>query len=424
MGKRTIGTKLVGLVLTALLWLPGLANAETSSPQPSDQTQQPAQTQAEQTPKEPELQSEAAVLIDAKSGVMLYGKNPDEKLYPASITKIVTGIIAIETTDPSEIVTVSKDARNEDGTRIYLAEGEQVEMGKLIYGLLMNSGNDAATAIAEHIDGSKEKFAERMNEFVREKAGATNTTFKNPSGLPDPEHVTTASDMAKIARYAMKNPTFRKVVSTKTMPWNGKEWQSELVNHNRMLWDYKGATGIKNGYTEAAGNTLVTSATRGDMDLIAVVLKAPSANAAYSDTTKLLDYGFDNFHMASIVTGGQVFTEKNGEDTVQWQALESIAAAVPNAAGSIPAAAVSEDGYLTIDTKYGEQKLDQLRELSRTSPAATDLKSDKEVQTLAQQDDSSKGSGGVPAMLWPSLVILLAIAGWIGYRAKKRRERF
>ncbi|MBB6677905.1 D-alanyl-D-alanine carboxypeptidase [Cohnella lubricantis] len=388
------------------------------------ETQTEASTAVQQV-EAPTVQSEAAVLIDAQSGNMLYALQPDESLYPASITKIVTGIIALETTEPDEIVTVSKEARYEDGTRIYLAEGEQVTMEKLLYGLLMNSGNDAATAIAEHIDGSKEKFAERMNQFVREKIGVTHTTFKNPSGLPDPEHVTTASDMAKIARYAMQNETFRKIVSTKTMPWNGKEWQSELVNHNRMLWNYEGATGMKNGYTEAAGNTLVISATRGDMDLIAVVLKAPSADAAYSDTTKLLDYGFDNFHMQTLVSSGETFTVEDGEDTVEWQAANAIATAVPNGERPAPAVTVSKDGEVLVDGKYGAQTLGQLHELSRTNHAEAENAAKGEVQALAAgaSGDTAAGSGGSSPLLWPTLAILAALAGWFGYRVRKRRER-
>lgn len=423
MGERTLMRRLAGLVLIAALWLPGMAGAESAQPEltPSAEPTPAAEQKMEPAPA---VQSEAAVLIDAKSGEMLYALNPDTEYYPASITKIVTGIIAIETTSPDEIVTVSKDARNEDGTRIYLAEGEQVTMGKLLYGLLMNSGNDAATAIAEHIDGSKEKFAERMNEFVREKVGVTHTTFKNPSGLPDPEHVTTASDMAKIARYAMQNATFRKIVSTKTMPWNGKEWKSELVNHNKMLWTYPGATGIKNGYTEAAGNTLVTSATRGDMDLIGVVLKAPSSDAAYSDMKKLLDYGFDNFHMATVVQTGEVYSVNDGNDVVKWQSTEPIVAAVPNDASSAPEVTVSKDGQATVDGKYGVQSLGQLQELSRTTLATgKENKTKGEVEALgAPAGDASGGSGW--NALWPSLAILALIAGWFGYRAKKRKERF
>ncbi len=134
-----------------------------------------------------------------------------------------------------------------------------------------------------------------MNIFVKEKIGITATHFTNPHGLPDSDHYTTAKDMALIARFAMNNSMFRQIVSTKTKQWVGKEWQSELVNHNKMLWRYDGANGIKNGYTGEVGFTLVSSAERNDVELIGVTLKATSDEILYADMTSLLDYGFANF---------------------------------------------------------------------------------------------------------------------------------
>lgn len=162
------------------------------------------------TEEELELYSESAILMDANSGVILYEKQKDKEMYPASITKIVSGLLAIKEGNLEDIVTVSQNAREAEGTRVYLEEGEEVTLEKLIQGLLINSGNDAGIAIAEHLDGSEEAFAERMTEFVQEKVGVTDSTFKNPHGLPDPEHVTTAHDMARITAYAMENQTFRK----------------------------------------------------------------------------------------------------------------------------------------------------------------------------------------------------------------------
>lgn len=150
------------------------------------------------TEEELELYSESAILMDANSGVILYEKQKDKEMYPASITKIVSGLLAIKEGNLEDIVTVSQNAREAEGTRVYLEEGEEVTLEKLIQGLLINSGNDAGIAIAEHLDGSEEAFAERMTEFVQEKVGVTDSTFKNPHGLPDPEHVTTAHDMARL----------------------------------------------------------------------------------------------------------------------------------------------------------------------------------------------------------------------------------
>ena len=296
--------------------------------------------------EKPRVRGESAVLIDAKTGTILYEKNAETRLYPASITKIVTGIVAIESSNIKDTVKVSKEARNEEGTRVFLAEGEEVTLENLLYGLLVNSGNDAATAIAEHIDGSKEQFAIRMNEFVRDKVGVTQTHFTNPHGLPDPNHYTTAKDMAFIARYAMKNDLFRQIVATKTKPWSGKEWKSELVNHNKLLWSYDGANGIKNGYTKAAGFTLVSSARRGDTELIGVILKASSNNELYADMTSLLDYGFDNFETRLVMAKGEQKTFKINDEERAFYSQEPIWITLQK--GIDPVLTVDDEGRLYV----------------------------------------------------------------------------
>ncbi|MBN6188200.1 D-alanyl-D-alanine carboxypeptidase [Aneurinibacillus sp. BA2021] len=270
------------------------------------------------------LQSHAAILIDARSGDVLYEKNSTEKMEPASITKIVTGIIALEADRSDEQVTVSRNARQSDGTRIFLAEGEQKPLQDLVYGLLMNSGNDAAVAIAEHIDGSVEAFSERMNKFVA-SIGAHDTHFTNPSGLHGNGHMTTAADMAKIAAYAMKNAKFREIVSTKEKPWEGKEWKSKLVNHNKMLVSYRGANGIKNGFTQQSGFTLVTSAERDGTELIAVLLKADSSRQIYKDATQLLDYGFSHYKTVPVLKAGA----KISESGATYDVGENVYASIP-----------------------------------------------------------------------------------------------
>lgn len=241
------------------------------------------------------LNSEAVILIDGTTGTILYEIDSEKLMFPASITKIVTGIIAIEEGNMNDLVTVSKNARDIDGTRVYLLEGEQVPLLKLIQGMLINSGNDAATAIAEHFDGSEARFADRMNQFIREKVGTRNTTFQNPHGLFDENHVTTAYDMAIITQYAMKNPLFRSIVGTKSLEWIGEGWETTIYNHNRLLWRYEGTTGVKNGYVLQSGYTLVASAKREGSEWIAVTLNAGSAELAYSDMENLFDYGFNNY---------------------------------------------------------------------------------------------------------------------------------
>lgn len=247
------------------------------------------------------LNSEAAILIDGTTGNILFEKESDRLMYPASITKIVTGIIAIEEGNLDDVVTVSEAARNIGGTRVYLLEGEQVPLLKLVQGLLINSGNDAGTAIAEYFDENEEQFADRMNQFVSDKIGVKNTTFQNPHGLFDEKHQTTAYDMAIITQYAMQNSVFRSIVGTKEMEWIGEGWETTLYNHNKLLWRYEGTTGVKNGYVRQSGITLVASVKRGNSEWIAVTLKANSSELAYSDMVSLFDYGFEHFQ-TNLVT--------------------------------------------------------------------------------------------------------------------------
>ncbi|WP_238458078.1 D-alanyl-D-alanine carboxypeptidase family protein [Alkalihalobacterium alkalinitrilicum] len=260
-----------------------------------------------------DLYSEAVILIDSKSGKVLYEKNSQQQMYPASITKIITGILAIEEGHLSDTVTVSQKAREVIGTRVYLLEGEEVELKKLVQGLLISSGNDAGLAIAEHISGSETAFADNMTRFVKETVGVEDTNFTNPHGLFDERHYTTAYDMAKISMYAMKNETFREIVSTKELPWVGEGWETTIYNHNRMLWNYEGATGIKNGYVQKSGYTLVTSVEKGETELLAVTLNAPSSNHAYRDMNRLFDYGFEHFE-TKMISKDEVFEDLFGNE--------------------------------------------------------------------------------------------------------------
>ncbi|MFD2333365.1 D-alanyl-D-alanine carboxypeptidase family protein [Cohnella sp. GCM10020058] len=300
----------------------------------------------------PQAQSEAAILIEQHTGDVLYVKNGNERLYPASIAKIATAIIALEHSSLTDVATVSKTARGEEGTRVYLAEGEQVTMEKLLYGMMLNSGNDAATAIAEQIDGTKDKFAERMNAFMRNTIGAYDSNFVNPSGLPDPNQYTTAADMALLTRYAMDNDTFRRIVSTRKLPWTGLEWTTTLENHNKMLTDYPGATGVKNGYTIASGNTLVGAAQRDGMSLIGVVLKAGSKNIAYADMAEMLDYGFANFGVRMLFAKGERYELQNEAGAAsEWIADKPIWGVYPKSAS--PVLTVDPNGHVTLESQQG-----------------------------------------------------------------------
>ncbi|WP_034331910.1 D-alanyl-D-alanine carboxypeptidase family protein [Bacillus sp. J37] len=257
-----------------------------------------------------QLYSEAVVLIDADSGEVLYEKNSKEKLPPASITKIATAIYAIEKGNINDLVTVSENARNVDGTRVYLEVGEQVPLKKLIQGLVINSGNDAGVAIAEHLSGSVEQFTKDFNEFLQQEVGVENTHFSNPHGLHEPDHLTTAEDMAKITQYAIQNQTFRDIFQTSELKWDGESWDTTLINHHEMVRDkeYEGIKGGKNGFVQEAGFTLVTTAERENISLIAVTLNSMYSQQSYDDTITLLDYGFEHFE-TDLVLKNEKFTD-------------------------------------------------------------------------------------------------------------------
>lgn len=267
----------------------------------------------------PNIGAKAGILMDVNSCRVLYKKNIYEKRPMASTTKIMTAIIALENGDLDEIITISKKAASTEGSSIWLEPGERLTLEELLYGLMLNSGNDAAVAIAEHIGGSVEGFSKLMNNKARE-IGAINTNFTNPHGLPDDRHYTTVFDLALIARYALTNPDFKKIVSTqkKTITWYGKEWDRQLYNKNKLLWQFEGADGIKTGYTRKAGRCLVASATRNHWQLLSVVLASPSI---FDESKALLEYGFNNYTPVQIINkekSVKTVKVKDGTDDTLW----------------------------------------------------------------------------------------------------------
>lgn len=248
----------------------------------------------------------SAVLMEQQSGRVLYEKNPHAIMRIASITKIMTAVIAIESDKLNEVVTVSEEAVQTEGSSLYLQKGEKILLKDLVYGLMLRSGNDAAMAIAEHVGGSKEGFVYLMNEKA-EQIGMKNTYFANPHGLDDSErHRSTAYDMALLTRYAMENETFREVSGTKVYraPSPEGDWDRVWRNKNRLLTEkYKHATGGKTGYTKKARRTLVTTATKGDLDLIAVTLNAPDD---WNDHIYMYEYGFDTYDPKIVLEKGKV----------------------------------------------------------------------------------------------------------------------
>ncbi len=259
------------------------------------------------------ISARSAVIIDANSGRVLYEHNKDEKRGMASTTKIMTALCALEYGDMNKMVTISPTASGVEGSSMYLAKGEKISMSDLVYGLMLVSGNDSATAIAETISGSVEKFAELMNKKA-EEIGCYNTHFTNPHGLSDESHYTTAHDLAKITAYAMQNPIFCEIAATKkkTLPANEGGIARTLVNHNKFLSMYEGCIGVKTGFTKATGRCLVTSVEKNGMRLICVTL---NASDDWNDHTLLYNEVFSRFHNYKVLPSNSeviVANLKNG----------------------------------------------------------------------------------------------------------------
>lgn len=239
-----------------------------------------------------EASAKAEIAMELTTETIITEKNADSKLPMASTTKIVTAIIIIEDCSLDEIITVHDSAVGVEGSSIYLKKDEKISIKDLLYGLMLRSGNDSAVALAIHHSGSTEKFAEVMTQ--RAKAmGAENSEFKNPSGLPDDNHYTTAKDLCKIACHAMKNPVFKEIVSTT----NYKGQFRSFVNKNKILKSYEGANGVKTGYTLKAGRCLVSSAEQNGMDIVCVVLNCPEM---YERSCEIFDYGFKNYKLLKL----------------------------------------------------------------------------------------------------------------------------
>jgi D-alanyl-D-alanine carboxypeptidase (penicillin-binding protein 5/6) len=249
------------------------------------------------------VSAESAILIEARTGRILFEQNAYEELPMASTTKVMTAILAIENSAPDDIVVVSDNASGIGGSSVWLDVGEKMSMSDMLFGLMLRSGNDAAIAIAEHVGGSLDGFVEMMNAKANE-LGAYHTHFANPNGLPAENHYTTAYDLALICAYAMSNPYFCEIVKTqyKTIPWEGHDWDRVLMNKNKLLYDYEGCNGIKTGYTDAAGRCLCSAAMRDGMQLISVVLDAPDM---FNDSRRMLDYGFENYSYKTLVSAGE-----------------------------------------------------------------------------------------------------------------------
>ncbi len=297
------------------------------------------------------VSAQFACVIDAQTGMVLYEKNAYTRHSMASTTKIMTALLALENSKEKEMVTVSKNAAGTEGSSIYLKSGEVVPMEVLLYGLMLESGNDAAIAIAEHIGGSVENFAQMMTKRAQE-LGAKNTQFQNPNGLDAEGHFTTAYDLALITRTALFNPRFSEIVATKKKSFSASETSTarSFFNHNKLLSLYSGCIGVKTGFTKKTGRCLVSAARRNNSTLICVTLNAPND---WNDHTRLLDYAFTQSQSRPLVLKDMVLKTipvTNGD----VKALDLLAA---------------EDFYLAYSNKEGLSKVKLDYVLPATIPA-------------------------------------------------------
>ena len=261
----------------------------------------------------PNVQAESAILINARTGGVIYEKKADTRRSPASLTKVMTCILGLEEKGLDSVFNISMAAAATEYSDLGMKGGEKMRSGELMRGMMLESDNGAAVVVAQNVSGNILKFADRMNAKAKE-LGCRKTHFSNPHGLTAKWHYTTARDMAKIAAYAMKNPDFRNIVSSKSsvIHWtspSGKTYKAD--NTNRLLSFYTGANGIKTGWTSAAKGCLAAAAKRDDIELIAIVLKSPDGDSRFADARSMLDYGF------SVGGVGKVVVEKAAKPASQ-----------------------------------------------------------------------------------------------------------
>ena len=270
------------------------------------------------------VSAEKAIVLDGRTGRVLYEKNADSRSLIASTTKIMTALVVCEQCNVLDRVRIPKEAVGIEGSSMYLREGEVLTVQELLYGLMLHSGNDAAVALAIYCGGTVEGFAQLMNDKAH-RLGLKNTHFVNPNGLDAPDHYSTARDLAVLSAYAMENPIFARTVSARTV----KTGERYLTNHNKLLWRVEGANGVKTGYTRAAGRILVSGAMRNGRQLIAVTINAPDD---WNDHASMLEEGFSRFSVHTLVQKGQVLgtVEIAGgcADSVDLVACEEFAYAI------------------------------------------------------------------------------------------------
>ena len=283
-----------------------------------------------QAAEEPKILADSAILVEASTGRIIWEKNSDALREPASMTKMLTCVLALEELDPNKEIMMSQEAVFAEDNTLSWSSSDLVSAQEMITAVMLVSENGGAIALAQAISGNTTRFADLMNDKAK-SIGCKNSNFANPNGLPDSNHYSTAADMARIAVYCMKNPAFREIVGTRrtSIRWlYPKDKWSELNNTNELLGKYKGANGIKTGWTKAAGGCLSASAKRGDIELIAIVMHSPDHDTRFDDAANLFNYGFERVRMVNAIDKNRVektiFVRDGRQATVTVGAQEDL----------------------------------------------------------------------------------------------------
>ena len=409
-------------------------------------------TSTDSTSSELTLTAESAILMDATTGKILYEKNSRTKQYPASITKLMTILLALEHGSLEDEITFSHDAvfSIEPGSaHIAIQEGEILTLEQVLYGIMLRSANECANAAAEYVDGSMEKFAEHMTARAKE-LGCENTNFVNANGLFDENHYTTAYDMALIAQELLKNETYRSMMSNTyyLIPPTNKQpeerplhGQHQMLNENSLYY-YEPAEGGKTGYTVEAQNTLVTYAKQEDTELIAVVLKCNGAQH-YVDTKTLFEYGFANYQTvkafsAADLTQNVAITETYKDktttlDTIAVAPASDVYVTIPkNAAIENITKAVDCPESASVPVAVGDKLGTVVLSLNGEALATVDLTAQKEVKATTDEERAAQAAAARNKILkridigvgivFGILVIVFCCCRYIGYQRRERRR--
>lgn len=406
-------------------------------------------------PEGPKVMAETAIVMDIDTEEILYAKGIDEKRAPASTTKIMTAMLAIEKVPFDTQITFTDEVNNIEAgsTHIGIKPGETLTMKDCAYAILLASANEVSSGVAEYIGTTVPAFVDMMNQRAKE-LGCTNTNFVNANGLYDENHYTTARDLAIIAKAAFQNETFREIVKTpyyivpKTNLTDEERW---LNNHHKMILQgpeyYEGCLGGKTGYTEKAGNTLVTYAERNGRRLVCVILADINIVAQYTDTRSLLDYGFDNFQPLNTASVSLTPSKSDelgnllNEKGLLTTALETASISIPKETKEdLTYKTTLENNILNIDYYYGKQELgsssiqasDEILKVSQELSQKKTETTDASVSSnYSENKNTSKKSITLPS--WKYIALFLLIAGVLFYivvlivnikrRIKRQRRR-